>query len=115
MAFTTVGIKLDERTRARVKAASQGLERTPHWFMKLAIQRLLKEVEAGAQMVDLLDGDTLPSDQERYSTNPLVNPRAVREIVYAQSKNCSRPLAKGLKDDCAEDQPAWRRTSISTI
>ncbi|QKZ06045.1 hypothetical protein [Pseudomonas eucalypticola] len=70
--------KLDERTRAFVRAASEGLERTAHWFMKLAIQRLLKEAEAGAQVADLLDSEALHADQEHYSTNPLVKPRALR-------------------------------------
>lgn len=46
--------------------------------MKLAIQRLLKEVEAGAQVADLLGSEALLADQERYSTNPTVNPRAMR-------------------------------------
>lgn len=45
--------------------------------MELAIQRLLKEVEAGAQVADLLDSEAPHAVQERYSTNPLVSPKAM--------------------------------------
>ena len=45
MSTTTQGIKLDESTRARLKALGEIRGRTPHWLMKTAIQRFLEQEE----------------------------------------------------------------------
>ncbi|WP_258958231.1 hypothetical protein, partial [Escherichia marmotae] len=37
MGTTTMGVKLDEATRDRIKAAAQQIDRTPHWVIKQAI------------------------------------------------------------------------------
>ena len=42
---TTQGIKLDENTRARLKALAEKRERTPHWLMRTAIEDYLKREE----------------------------------------------------------------------
>lgn len=76
MALTTTGIKLDDTTRTGMRKAAEQLERTPHWFMKMAISRLLEKVESGARLTDLLDSEALLIDQERYSTGPRLNLRA---------------------------------------
>lgn len=47
MAHTTMGVKLDDETRERLKSAAAKLERTPHWLIKQAIFNLLKQIEAG--------------------------------------------------------------------
>lgn len=47
MTTTTVGVKLDEATRERLKQAAQALDRTPHWVVKQAIFNYLEQHEAG--------------------------------------------------------------------
>ncbi|MFG0379447.1 trifunctional transcriptional regulator/proline dehydrogenase/L-glutamate gamma-semialdehyde dehydrogenase [Pseudomonas sp. zbq_18] len=47
MATTTLGVKLDDATRERLKQAAQSLDRTPHWLIKQAIFNYLEQVEAG--------------------------------------------------------------------
>lgn len=47
MASTTMGVKLDELTRERLKKAALKIDRTPHWLIKQAIYNLLEQVEAG--------------------------------------------------------------------
>lgn len=42
MATTTLGVKLDDPTRERLKAAAQSIDRTPHWLIKQAIFNYLK-------------------------------------------------------------------------
>ena len=37
MATTTLGVKLDDPTRERLKAAATSIDRTPHWLIKQAI------------------------------------------------------------------------------
>ncbi|PYC27328.1 trifunctional transcriptional regulator/proline dehydrogenase/L-glutamate gamma-semialdehyde dehydrogenase [Aquipseudomonas alcaligenes] len=47
MATTTLGVKLDDATRERLKKAAQQLDRTPHWLIKQAIFNYLEQVEGG--------------------------------------------------------------------
>lgn len=51
MGMTTMGVKLDEGTRDRLKVAAQRIDRTPHWLIKQAIYSYLERLE---------NGDTLP-------------------------------------------------------
>ncbi|MFJ5471967.1 trifunctional transcriptional regulator/proline dehydrogenase/L-glutamate gamma-semialdehyde dehydrogenase [Pectobacterium carotovorum] len=47
MGSTTMGVKLDEETRERIKAAAQRIDRTPHWLIKQAIFHYLERLESG--------------------------------------------------------------------
>lgn len=70
MATTTLGVKLDDPTRERLKAAAQSIDRTPHWLIKQAIFNYLEKLEGGATLTELnglrlKDGDDhvgLPAD-----------------------------------------------------
>ncbi len=67
MSVTTLGIKFDEQTRARLKAASAKLDRSPHWFMRKAILELIDKVEAGAEIEDVVGFELLEKDSLRHS------------------------------------------------
>lgn len=43
---TTMGVKLDESIRTRLKALGESRDRTPHWLMKKAICEFLEREEA---------------------------------------------------------------------
>ncbi|MGI9301148.1 MAG: CopG family ribbon-helix-helix protein [Gammaproteobacteria bacterium] len=45
MTTTTVGIKLDQQTRTRLRELGESKQRSPHWLMKAAIARYLDEEE----------------------------------------------------------------------
>ena len=47
MATTTMGVKLDDATRERIKLAAQRIDRTPHWLNKQAIFNYLGQLESG--------------------------------------------------------------------
>ncbi|WP_374401845.1 trifunctional transcriptional regulator/proline dehydrogenase/L-glutamate gamma-semialdehyde dehydrogenase [Niveibacterium sp.] len=47
MSATTLGVKLDDAARERIRLAAQGLERTPHWLIKQAIFHYLDALEHG--------------------------------------------------------------------
>ncbi|MGC0904290.1 trifunctional transcriptional regulator/proline dehydrogenase/L-glutamate gamma-semialdehyde dehydrogenase [Pantoea agglomerans] len=47
MATTTMGVKLDDATRERIKLAAQRIDRTPHWLIKQAIFNYLGQLENG--------------------------------------------------------------------
>lgn len=43
---TTLGIKVDEGTRERLVTLAEGLDRTPHWILKTALNEYLEREEA---------------------------------------------------------------------
>ncbi|ELY4006966.1 trifunctional transcriptional regulator/proline dehydrogenase/L-glutamate gamma-semialdehyde dehydrogenase [Cronobacter dublinensis] len=45
MGTTTMGVKLDDATRERIKAAATKIDRTPHWLIKQAIFNYLEQLE----------------------------------------------------------------------
>ncbi len=47
MSATTLGVKVDDHLRTRIKDAAARLGRTPHWLIKQAIYSLLEEIERG--------------------------------------------------------------------
>ncbi|BET80858.1 trifunctional transcriptional regulator/proline dehydrogenase/L-glutamate gamma-semialdehyde dehydrogenase [Edwardsiella anguillarum] len=47
MATTTMGVKLDDAARERIKAAASQIDRTPHWLIKQAIFSYLERLEQG--------------------------------------------------------------------
>lgn len=53
MGSTTMGVKLDEATRDRIKTAAQRIDRTPHWLIKQAIFNYLERLENGADMPEI--------------------------------------------------------------
>jgi RHH-type proline utilization regulon transcriptional repressor/proline dehydrogenase/delta 1-pyrroline-5-carboxylate dehydrogenase len=56
MAVTTIGVKLDEQVRLRIKAAAQTHGRTPHYVVKQLILQGLERLEHG-DALDIEDGD----------------------------------------------------------
>ncbi|TBV06607.1 trifunctional transcriptional regulator/proline dehydrogenase/L-glutamate gamma-semialdehyde dehydrogenase [Stutzerimonas kirkiae] len=50
---TTLGVKLDEATRERLKQAAKTIDRTPHWLIKQAIYSYLETLESGATLTEL--------------------------------------------------------------
>lgn len=43
---TTQGIKLDDKTRDRLKSLAEKRKRSPHWIMKTAIESYLEREES---------------------------------------------------------------------
>ncbi|POP49124.1 bifunctional proline dehydrogenase/L-glutamate gamma-semialdehyde dehydrogenase PutA [Superficieibacter electus] len=61
MGTTTMGVKLDDATRERIKAAANRIDRTPHWLIKQAIFNYLERLENNepvAELPALLDAAT---------------------------------------------------------
>ncbi|WP_197335804.1 trifunctional transcriptional regulator/proline dehydrogenase/L-glutamate gamma-semialdehyde dehydrogenase, partial [Ralstonia solanacearum] len=63
MATTTLGVKLDDASRERLKRAAQSIDRTPHWLIKQAIFTYLDQVERGQ----------LPNDVKADTSGPLAD------------------------------------------
>ncbi|BET97120.1 trifunctional transcriptional regulator/proline dehydrogenase/L-glutamate gamma-semialdehyde dehydrogenase [Xenorhabdus taiwanensis] len=56
MGSTTMGVKLDEATRNRIKSAAQRIERTPHWLIKQAIFNYLERLENEGKLPEISAG-----------------------------------------------------------
>ncbi|MCX5541518.1 trifunctional transcriptional regulator/proline dehydrogenase/L-glutamate gamma-semialdehyde dehydrogenase [Paraburkholderia sp. CNPSo 3076] len=72
MASTTLGVKVDDLLRSRLKDAATRLERTPHWLIKQAIFAYLEKIEHGqlppelkghVGATDLAEGATADDDE----------------------------------------------------
>ncbi|TAM53023.1 MAG: trifunctional transcriptional regulator/proline dehydrogenase/L-glutamate gamma-semialdehyde dehydrogenase [Paraburkholderia sp.] len=61
MASTTLGVKVDDLLRSRLKEAASRLERTPHWLIKQAIFAYLEKIEHG-QLPPELSGASISAD-----------------------------------------------------
>nr|WP_318382094.1 trifunctional transcriptional regulator/proline dehydrogenase/L-glutamate gamma-semialdehyde dehydrogenase [uncultured Enterobacter sp.] len=63
MGATTMGVKLDDATRERIKAAATAIDRTPHWLIKQAIFNYLEKLEnEGPQAEYAAVSDAVDSD-----------------------------------------------------
>ncbi len=53
MGTTTMGVKLDDATRERIKAAANRIDRTPHWLIKQAIFNYLERLESNEPIAEI--------------------------------------------------------------
>ncbi|WP_318377972.1 trifunctional transcriptional regulator/proline dehydrogenase/L-glutamate gamma-semialdehyde dehydrogenase [Enterobacter sp.] len=53
MAATTMGVKLDDATRERIKSAATRIDRTPHWLIKQAIFNYLEKLENDEPLAEI--------------------------------------------------------------
>lgn len=67
MGTTTMGVKLDDAARERIKAAAARIDRTPHWLIKQAIFNYLEKLESDASLPEL--GGQSNTDDERDETS----------------------------------------------
>ncbi|MFS2224852.1 trifunctional transcriptional regulator/proline dehydrogenase/L-glutamate gamma-semialdehyde dehydrogenase [Pantoea sp. B65] len=65
MATTTMGVKLDEATRDRIKLAAQKIDRTPHWLIKQAIFNYLSHLETGDAVPEIALNSALNENDEQ--------------------------------------------------
>ncbi|TCW00060.1 trifunctional transcriptional regulator/proline dehydrogenase/L-glutamate gamma-semialdehyde dehydrogenase [Biostraticola tofi] len=72
MGTTTMGVKLDDAARERIKLAALNINRTPHWLIKQAIFHYLDELDKGLPVpgninacIPTEDEDALPAPELR--------------------------------------------------
>ena len=71
---TTVGIKVDDALRERIRVAAQQLGRTPHWLIKQAVVQYVDALERGAHTI------RIAPQQEGIGNDAEVQPDAPREV-----------------------------------
>lgn len=104
MSTTTLGVKLDDLTRDRLKTAAQQLERTPHWLIKQAIFNLLDQVERGQPVVALQDDAEASAPDEAPKRDGAVQPF----LEFAQNVQPQSVLRAAIT-------AAWRRPETECV
>ena len=72
MGTTTMGVKLDDATRERIKSAATRIDRTPHWLIKQAIFNYLEKLENDEVLPELpalLSGAANESDETAHAAD----------------------------------------------
>lgn len=93
MATTTLGVKLDDPTRERLKAAASSIDRTPHWLIKQAIFNYLEKLEGGATLTEL-NGSIRADSDDAGEVRPITLTSASWNSPRASFRNrsCAHPL-----------------------
>ncbi|MFM0565733.1 trifunctional transcriptional regulator/proline dehydrogenase/L-glutamate gamma-semialdehyde dehydrogenase, partial [Paraburkholderia sediminicola] len=63
MPGTTLGVKVDDNLRSRLKRAATSIERTPHWLIKQAMVSYVEQIENGVVPQELLGAQALEPEQ----------------------------------------------------
>ncbi|WP_312921344.1 trifunctional transcriptional regulator/proline dehydrogenase/L-glutamate gamma-semialdehyde dehydrogenase [Stutzerimonas nitrititolerans] len=85
MATTTLGVKLDEATRDRLKEAARKIDRTPHWLIKQAIFSYLETLENGTRMPELSALAQRIGEGDEEALEALAEPAYQPFLEFAQS------------------------------
>ena len=106
MATTTMGVKLDDATRERIKAAANRIDRTPHWLIKQAIFNYLEQLESNEPVAEFpaLHGNMAEQDDAPAHVDDIHQPFLdFAEQILPQSVNRAAITA------------AWRRPESEAV
>ncbi len=92
MGMTTMGVKLDDATRERIKTAATRIDRTPHWLIKQAIFNYLERLESDEACRSCLPagrrGERKRGGSSRWRREPSAVPRIRRADPAAVRQPC---------------------------
>ena len=107
MGTTTMGVKLDDATRERIKSAATRIDRTPHWLIKQAIFNYLEKLENDEVLPELpalLSGAANESDESAQPAEEIHQPfLEFAEQILPQSVTRAAITA------------AWRRSETDAV
>lgn len=82
---TTLGVKLDEATRERLKEAARRIDRTPHWLIKQAIYSYLETLESGTTLPELQSIAARLAEGDSEAVEALLDPVYQPFLEFAES------------------------------
>ena len=88
MGMTTMGVKLDDATRERIKSAATRIDRTPHWLIKQAIFNYLERLENEDDLPELPCWRVPPT---KAKTPPPSPKRTTSRSSTLPSRSCRSP------------------------
>jgi RHH-type proline utilization regulon transcriptional repressor/proline dehydrogenase/delta 1-pyrroline-5-carboxylate dehydrogenase len=68
VAVTTIGVKVDDDLKARLKVAADSVGRSPHWLIKQSVVAVLERIERGGPLDDLLGESAAGIDLQEGAT-----------------------------------------------
>ena len=93
---TTLGIKVDEALRERIRAAAQNLGRTPHWLLKQAVVQYVDALERGLPSIRIVGTESAAADALESEESALapheVQPFCTLPNPSCRKRRCARPL-----------------------
>ncbi|MCQ8240164.1 trifunctional transcriptional regulator/proline dehydrogenase/L-glutamate gamma-semialdehyde dehydrogenase [Rhizosaccharibacter radicis] len=81
---TTIGVKIDEELRGRLRQVADANGRTPHWLVKQALMAALKRLEDGASLQDVMEA-SVPVPAASAGTPPMDSDGASPFLAFARS------------------------------
>ena len=91
MGMTTMGVKLDDATRERIKTAATRIDRTPHWLIKQAILTISNGLRATKVCPSCPPCWQVPP--MRAKTRRLLATRIISRSRSSRSRSCRSPSA----------------------
>ncbi|WP_027014189.1 trifunctional transcriptional regulator/proline dehydrogenase/L-glutamate gamma-semialdehyde dehydrogenase [Comamonas composti] len=82
---TTVGIKVDEILRERIRTAAAQLGRTPHWLIKQAVVQYVEALERGSSVIRLQNPASAAEQGPATEAQPQVSGEVQPFLLFAQS------------------------------
>ncbi len=105
---TTVGIKVDDLLRERIRNAAQNLNRTPHWLIKQAVLQYVDALERGASTIRIFGTDDGVPDDGKDEVQPQAQHEVQPFLEFAQSILPQTPLRAAIT-------AAWHRPETECL
>ena len=105
---TTVGIKVDDLLRERIRTAAQQMNRTPHWLIKQAVLQYVDALERGATSMRILSADGTLPEGEAEALAPQAAHEAQPFLHFAQSILPQSELRASIT-------AAWHRPEVECL
>ncbi|WP_323032204.1 trifunctional transcriptional regulator/proline dehydrogenase/L-glutamate gamma-semialdehyde dehydrogenase [Brachymonas denitrificans] len=99
---STMGIKVDDALRDRIRNAAQGMERTPHWLVKQAIVQYVEALERGQSVIHLTQPGAVAQEEEVQPESAQVGEEVQPFLEFAQGILPQTPLRAAIT-------AAWHR------
>ena len=105
---TTLGIKVDEALRERIRAAAQNLGRTPHWLLKQAVVQYVDALERGLPSIRIVGTESAAADALESEESALAPHEVQPFLHFAQSILPQTPLRAAIT-------AAWHRPETECL
>ncbi|MFC0592507.1 trifunctional transcriptional regulator/proline dehydrogenase/L-glutamate gamma-semialdehyde dehydrogenase [Ottowia pentelensis] len=105
---TTIGIKVDDALRERIRASAQQLGRTPHWLLKQAVVQYVDALERGASHIPLTPAGAAADDSALDVVQPTAGHEVQPFLAFAQSVLPQTPLRAAIT-------AAWHRPETECL
>ncbi len=105
---TTIGIKVDDLLRERIRNAAQNLNRTPHWLIKQAVVQYVDALERGATTIRVVGAEEGTPEDGKDEVQPVAQQEAQPFLAFAQSILPQTPLRAAIT-------AAWHRPETECL